>query len=101
MVYDAEVLIAADPGERHIWAEHRVRLEAGYAPLVPAPVLALANRSPRQARLRQLLRGGDVVTFDEDAAHRVGPGRPASRRQVGPTPPGSLTVGPLRGMMKV
>jgi hypothetical protein len=72
VVYDAGVLIAADRGDRHIWAEHRVRLEAGYVPLVPAPVVAQASRSPRQAQLRQLLRGCEVVAFDEEAAHRVG-----------------------------
>jgi PIN domain len=72
VVYDAGVLIAADRGERRIWAEHRVRLEAGFVPLVPAPVVAQASRSPRQAQLRQLLRGCEVVAFDEDAAHRVG-----------------------------
>jgi hypothetical protein len=72
VVYDAGVLIAADRGARHIWAEHRVRLEAGYVPLVPAPVVAQASRSPRQAQLRQLLRGCEVVAFDEDAAHQVG-----------------------------
>lgn len=41
-------------------------------PLVPAPVVAHASRSPRQAQLRQLLRGCEVVSLDEDAAHRIG-----------------------------
>ena len=72
VIYDAGVLIAADRGDRRIWAEHRVRLEAGYVPLVPAPVVAQASRSARQAQLRQLLRGCEVVAFDEEAAHRVG-----------------------------
>jgi hypothetical protein len=72
VVYDAGVLIAADRGDRGVWAEHRVRLEAGYVPLVPAPVVAQASRSPRQAQLRQLLRGCEVVSFDEEAAHGVG-----------------------------
>lgn len=72
VVYDASVLIAADRGERRLWAEHRARLEAGVVPLVPAPVVAHASRSPRQAQLRQLLRGCEVVSLDEDAAHRVG-----------------------------
>jgi hypothetical protein len=72
VVYDAGVLIAADRGDRRVWAEHRVRLEAGYVPLVPAPVVAQASRSPRQAQLRQLLRGCEAVAFDEEAAHRVG-----------------------------
>jgi hypothetical protein len=72
VVYDAGVLIAADRGERKVWAEHRVRLEAGHVPLVPAPVLAQASRSPKQAQMRRLLRGCEVVAFDEEDAHRVG-----------------------------
>jgi predicted nucleic acid-binding protein len=72
VVYDAAVLIAADRSERRIWAEHRVRLEAGVAPLVPAPVVAQVSRSPKQAQLRRLLRGCEIVPFDEVAAHAAG-----------------------------
>jgi predicted nucleic acid-binding protein len=72
VVYDAGVLIAADRCLRRTWAEHRVRLEAGLVPLVPAPVVAQASRSPKQAQMRRLLRGCDVVPFDETAAHAAG-----------------------------
>lgn len=72
VVYDAGVLIAADRGDRHIWAEHRVRLEASNVPLVPSVVLAQSSRSPKQARMRQLLRGCEIVPFEEADAHRVG-----------------------------
>ena len=72
VVYDAGVLIAADRGERLVWAEHRVLLEAGLVPLVPAPVVAQASRTSRQAQMRRLLRGCEVVAFDETAAHRAG-----------------------------
>jgi predicted nucleic acid-binding protein len=72
VVYDAAVLIAADRSERRIWAEHRVRLEAGVAPLVPAPVVAQVSRSPKQAQLRRLLRGCEIAPFDEAAAHAAG-----------------------------
>jgi predicted nucleic acid-binding protein len=72
VVYDAGVLIAADHSKRRIWAEHRVRLEAGLVPLVPAAVVAQASRSPKQAQLRRLLRGCEVVPFDEPAAHAAG-----------------------------
>jgi len=72
VVYDAGVLIAADRGERRVWAEHRVRLEAGVVPLVPSPVLAQASRSPKQVQMRRLLRGCQVVAFDEAAAHAAG-----------------------------
>lgn len=72
VVYDAGVLIAADRGERWAWAEHRVRLEMGVAPLVASNVVAQVSRSPRQAELRRFLRGCEVSTFDESRAHRAG-----------------------------
>jgi len=72
VVYDTSVLIAADRSERRIWAEHRVRLEAGVTPLVPSHVVAQASRSPKQVQMRRLLRGCEVVAFDEAAAHAAG-----------------------------
>lgn len=71
-VYDAGALIAADRNERITWAEHRVRLEAGIIPRVPAPVVAQVSRSSRQAQLRRFLRGCDVVPFTEGDAHAAG-----------------------------
>lgn len=71
-MYDTGVLIAAARAERRTWAEHRVRLEASVVPLVPAPVVAQASRSPKQAQMRLLLRGCDIVPFDEAAAHAAG-----------------------------
>lgn len=72
LVYDAAVLVAADRNDRRVWAEHRVRLEAGIVPMVPAPVLAQVSRSPKQAQMRRLLRGCEVVPFDETSAHAAG-----------------------------
>ena len=72
VVYDAGVLIAADRSVRRVWAEHRVRLEAGVVPLTPAPVVAQASRSPRQAQMRRFLRGCEIAPLDEAAAHRAG-----------------------------
>jgi hypothetical protein len=72
VVYDAGVLVAAERGERRVWAEHRVRLEAGHAPLVPAPVVAQVSRVPVQVQLRRLLRGCEVVAFAEADAHQAG-----------------------------
>ena len=72
VVYDAGVLIAADRNDRRVWAEHRVRLEAGLVPLVPATVVAQASRSPAQAQLRRLLRGCEVIPLGEADAHRAG-----------------------------
>jgi hypothetical protein len=72
VVYDAGVLIAGDRSERRTWAEHRLRLEADVTPLVPAPVVAQASRSPKQVQTRRLPRGYEVVPFDEAAAHTAG-----------------------------
>ncbi len=71
-VYDTGVLIAADRDDRHVWADHRARLEAGLVPVTTAPVVAQASRSPRQVQLRRFLRGCDVVAFDATHAHAVG-----------------------------
>jgi hypothetical protein len=65
-------LVAADRNERRIWAEHRVRTQAGSPPLVPAPVVAQVSRSPKQANLHRLLRGCEVLVFDEADAHAAG-----------------------------
>ncbi len=72
VIYDAGVLIAAERNDRALWADHRVRLEQGTIPIIPAAVIAQVSRSPRQAQLRRLLRGCDVADLDEDNAHRVG-----------------------------
>lgn len=72
VIYDAGVLIAAERNDRTLWADHRVRLEQGMIPIAPAAVIAQVSRSARQAQLRRLLRGCDVVELDEDTAHRVG-----------------------------
>ena len=72
VVYDAGALIAAERGERRVWAEHRVLLEEGLVPLVPAPVVAQASRTHKQVQMGRLLRGCEVVALDEAAAHRAG-----------------------------
>lgn len=72
VVYDAGALVAADRNERQFWLGHRIRLEAGVVPIVPAPVVAQVSRSPRQTQLRRLLRGCEVLPLDEPIAHAVG-----------------------------
>ena len=72
VVYDAGVLVAADRNVRTAWAEHRVRLEAGVIPAVPAPVVSQVSRSPSQAQLRRLLRGCEIVPLTEHRAHAAG-----------------------------
>lgn len=81
VVYDAAVLVAADRNARNVWVEHRVRLEAGIVPVVPAPVVVQVSRSPTQVQLRRLLRGCDVVSLTEQRAHLAGRllGRTGSR----------------------
>jgi hypothetical protein len=81
LVYDAGVLVAADRAERGVWADHRVRLEAGILPVVPAPVVAQVSRSPAQVQLRRLLRGCEVASLAEARAHAAGQllGRAGSR----------------------
>jgi predicted nucleic acid-binding protein len=72
VVYDAGVLVAADRNVRAVWADHRVRLEAGIIPVVPAPVIAQASRSPAQVQLRRLLRGCEILPLTEQTAHAAG-----------------------------
>jgi hypothetical protein len=71
-VYDAGVLVAADRNARAVWADHRVRLEAGVVPVVPAPVIAQVSRSAGQVQLRRLLRGCEVEPMSGAAAHAAG-----------------------------
>lgn len=71
-MYDSGALVAAERNDRRLWADHRVRLEAGVVPVAPAPVVAQVSRSPRQVQLRRLLRGCEVLALDESAAHAVG-----------------------------
>jgi len=71
-VYDAAVLVAADRNERRSWAEHKARLELGFVPLVPAPVVVQVSRSPQQAQLRRFLTGSLVVPLGENEAHAAG-----------------------------
>ena len=72
VVYDAGVLVAAERGDRKVWADHRVRLEIGALPVTTAPVVAQVSRSPRQAQLRRFLRGCDIAPFLAEEAHGVG-----------------------------
>jgi hypothetical protein len=72
VVYDAGILVAADRNERRVWAEHKVRLELGVVPLVPAPVVSQVSRSPQQPQLRRFLTGCVVAPLGESEAHEAG-----------------------------
>jgi hypothetical protein len=73
VTYDTGALIAADRGERRIWARHRALLTRREVPTVPAPVLAQSWRgSNRQVQLARLLAGCDVEVLDDGRARSVG-----------------------------
>lgn len=73
VTYDAGALVAADRGERRMWARHRALLQLRQVPTVPAPVVAQAWRGgSRQARLSRLLVGCNVERLDDAQARRVG-----------------------------
>jgi hypothetical protein len=73
VTYDTGALVAADRGERRMWARHRALLERREVPTVPAPVLAQGWRGgARQALLARLLRGCDTEALDDAQARAVG-----------------------------
>ncbi len=73
VTYDSGALIAADRGERQMWARHRALLVRRLAPTVPAPVVAQSWRgSGRQVLLARLLSGCDVEALDDRQARSVG-----------------------------
>ena len=72
VVYDAGALIAAERGDRTVWADYEALLERALAPLTTAPVVAQVSRSGRQAQLRRFLAGCEVVPFKTEDAHAVG-----------------------------
>ncbi len=73
VTYDAGALVAANRGERRIWARHRALLSIREVPTVPAPVVAQAWRGgSRQALLSRLLIGCEVEALDDESARSVG-----------------------------
>jgi hypothetical protein len=73
VTYDTGALIAADRGERRMWARHRALLMRREVPVVPAPVVAQSWRgTSRQALLARLLSGCDVEALDDGQARSTG-----------------------------
>ena len=73
VTYDSGALVAADRGERRMWARHRALLARRDVPTAPAPVVAQAWRGgSRQALLARLLVGCDVEALDHAQARAVG-----------------------------
>jgi hypothetical protein len=73
VTYDSGALIAAERGERPMWARHRALLLRRVVPTVPAPVVAQCWRgTPRQAQLVRLLAGCEVEVLDDTKARAAG-----------------------------
>jgi hypothetical protein len=73
VTYDAGALIAAERGQRRMWARHRALLVRREVPVVPAPVLAQAWRgSNRQANLSRLRAGCHTEPLDDTRAKAIG-----------------------------
>ncbi|HVX19827.1 MAG TPA: hypothetical protein VHB02_00595 [Acidimicrobiales bacterium] len=73
VTYDTGALIAADRGERRMWARHQALLKLREVPTVPAPVVAQAWRGgSRQALLSRLLAGCTVEVLDDVGARATG-----------------------------
>lgn len=71
-LYDTGALIAAERGERLMWAVHRRILDRGFRPTIPSTVLAQAWRGGPQRQLARLLAGCEVREFTEQHARTVG-----------------------------
>jgi hypothetical protein len=73
VTYDTGALIAADRGERRMWALQRALLSRREVPTVPAPVVAQSWRgSAGQVQLARLLAGCEVEAMDDGQARAVG-----------------------------
>ncbi|MGH3157880.1 MAG: PIN domain-containing protein [Streptosporangiaceae bacterium] len=73
ITYDTGALIAAERGERRMWARHRALLLRHEVPTVPAPVVAQSWRGTnRLALVARILAGCHIEPLDEGQARSVG-----------------------------
>lgn len=72
LTYDSGALIAAERGERKMWALHKRALDRGVRPFVPAGALAEVHRSARQVNLSRLLAGCGIDPLEETTAKAAG-----------------------------
>jgi predicted nucleic acid-binding protein len=73
IVYDAGALVAADKGERSLWAQFAAAVADRRPIMVPSPVLTQTWRGwATQARLAKLVAGCRVVAPDEQLARQAG-----------------------------
>jgi hypothetical protein len=95
ITYDSGALIAAERGERPMWARHRALLLRRVVPTVPASVVAQCWRgTPRQAQLARLLTGCEVEALDDTRARATG--TLAGRARVTDIVDASVVEGALR-----
>jgi hypothetical protein len=80
ITYDAGALLAAERGDRALWAVHKRALDRGLRPTVPAGVLAQAWRGGPQAQLSRLLTGCRVEALTEAASRATGAACARSRQ---------------------
>jgi PIN domain. len=73
IVFDAGALVAADKGERALWALFAAAVAERRPVVVPSPVLAQAWRGwASQARLARFVAGCRVLAPDERLARQAG-----------------------------
>jgi hypothetical protein len=72
VTYDTGALLAAEAGNRRMWALHRKTLERSHTPTVPAAVLAQAWRGGPQPVLSMFLDGCASEPLDEATARLAG-----------------------------
>ncbi|MGH3992064.1 MAG: PIN domain-containing protein [Pseudonocardiaceae bacterium] len=72
LVYDTGALLAAERGDRTMWALHRRCLDRAGLVVVPAVVLGQAWRGGPQPQLSRLLPGCVIEPFDENAGRAIG-----------------------------
>ncbi len=72
ITYDTGALLAAEKGNRALWALHKRALDRGLRPTIPAGVLAQAWRGGPQAQLSRLLTGCRFETLTEQASRATG-----------------------------
>ena len=70
LILDAGALIAADRGDERFWVFWKASLDLQKR--IPAPVIAQAWRSSRNARMAQVIRSCFVIPMDEELAREVG-----------------------------
>jgi hypothetical protein len=80
ITYDTGALLAAEKGNRALWALHKRALDRGIRPTVPAGVLAQAWRGGPQAALSRFLAGCRFEPLNEAASRAIGVACARSKR---------------------